>query len=139
MFKLEENGTSVRTELLAGLTTYVTMVYIVFVNPAILAEAGMDQGAVFVATCLAAALRFGADGPARRLAVGAGARHGAQRLLHLHRGEGAWACRGRSRWRGVPSGVLFLIVSLPIREWLVNSIPKSLKLGIGAGIGLFLA
>ena len=55
MFKLEENGTSVRTELLAGLTTYMTMVYIAFVNPAILAEAGMDKGAVFVATCLAAA------------------------------------------------------------------------------------
>ena len=55
MFKLEENGTSVRTELLAGLTTYMTVVYIAFVNPAILAEAGMDKGAVFVATCLAAA------------------------------------------------------------------------------------
>jgi adenine/guanine/hypoxanthine permease len=55
MFKLAENGTSVRTELLAGLTTYMTMVYIAFVNPAILAEAGMDKGAVFVATCLAAA------------------------------------------------------------------------------------
>src|SRR6185436_11046958 len=54
MFKLEENGTSVRTELLAGLTTYMTMVYIAFVNPAILADAGMDKGAVFVATCLAA-------------------------------------------------------------------------------------
>ena len=56
MFKLQENGTTVRTELLAGLTTYVTMVYIAFVNPTILAEAGMDRGAVFVATCLAAAL-----------------------------------------------------------------------------------
>jgi AGZA family xanthine/uracil permease-like MFS transporter len=56
MFKLQENGTTVRTELLAGLTTYVTMVYIAFVNPAILADAGMDRGAVFVATCLAAAL-----------------------------------------------------------------------------------
>jgi adenine/guanine/hypoxanthine permease len=55
LFGLEANGTSVRTELLAGLTTFMTMVYIVFVNPVILADAGMDKDAVFVATCLAAA------------------------------------------------------------------------------------
>ena len=55
MFDLEANGTTVRTELIAGLTTYLTMVYIAFVNPTILAAAGMDKGGVFVATCLAAA------------------------------------------------------------------------------------
>ena len=55
-FKLSENGTTVRTELLAGATTFLTMVYIVFVNPSILQAAGMDQGAVFVATCVAAAV-----------------------------------------------------------------------------------
>ncbi len=55
MLDLEANGTTVRTELIAGLTTYLTMVYIAFVNPTILAAAGMDKGAVFVATCLAAA------------------------------------------------------------------------------------
>ena len=56
MFKLAENGTTARTELLAGLTTYLTMAYIVAVNPAILAAAGIDPGAAFVATCVAAAL-----------------------------------------------------------------------------------
>lgn len=55
-FKLTENGTSVRTEVLAGLTTFLTMAYIIFVNPSILSTTGMDRGAVFVATCLAAAL-----------------------------------------------------------------------------------
>jgi AGZA family xanthine/uracil permease-like MFS transporter len=55
LFELEKHGTSVRTELVAGLTTFMTMAYIIFVNPAILADAGMDKGAVFVATCLAAA------------------------------------------------------------------------------------
>ncbi len=55
-FKLTENGTTVRTELLAGLTTFLTMAYIIFVNPSILENAGMDFGAVFVATCLAAAV-----------------------------------------------------------------------------------
>ena len=55
-FKLAENGTNVRTELIAGLTTFLTMAYIAFVNPSILAATGMDQGAVFVATCVAAAI-----------------------------------------------------------------------------------
>ncbi|MBV9558591.1 MAG: NCS2 family permease, partial [Pseudolabrys sp.] len=55
-FGLKAQGTDVRTEFIAGLTTFLTMVYIVFVNPAILSKAGMDQGAVFVATCIAAAV-----------------------------------------------------------------------------------
>src|SRR3984893_17738830 len=55
LFRLDENRTTVRTEIIAGMTTYLTMAYIVFVNPVILAEAGMDKGAVFVATCLASA------------------------------------------------------------------------------------
>ena len=55
-FKLTENGTSVRTEIIAGVTTFLTLTYIMFVNPSILAETGMDHGAVFVATCLAAAV-----------------------------------------------------------------------------------
>ncbi len=56
LFKLSEYGTNVRTEILAGVTTFLTMAYIIFVNPAILSDAGMDRGAVFVATCLAAAI-----------------------------------------------------------------------------------
>lgn len=55
-FRLKENGTTARTEVLAGITTFLTMAYITFVNPSILADAGMDRGAVFVATCLASAL-----------------------------------------------------------------------------------
>ena len=56
LFKLSENGTNVKTEVIAGITTFLTMAYIIFVNPAMLADAGMDKGAVFVATCLAAAI-----------------------------------------------------------------------------------
>ena len=56
LFKLRENNSNVRRESIAGITTFITMVYIVFVNPAMLAEAGMDQGAAFVATCIAAAI-----------------------------------------------------------------------------------
>jgi len=80
-FGLSKNGTNVRTEFIAGLTTFLTMVYIVFVNPTILGNAGMDKGAVFVATCIAAAvstllMAFYANYPC--------ARHGAQCLFRIH-------------------------------------------------------
>jgi len=81
MFKIEAHGSSVKTELIAGLTTFVTMAYIIFVNPAIMADAGLDHGAAFVATCIGAALGcflmgFYANWP--------GARNGVERFLHLH-------------------------------------------------------
>ena len=140
-FELEKHATNVRTELLAGLTTFMTMAYIIFVNPAILADAGMDKGAVFVATCLAAAFGSAFMGLYANYPGSAGAGHGAQRLLHVRRGQGHGPCLGDARWaRCSLSGILFLIVSLtPIREWVINSIPTSLKLSIAAGIGLFLA
>ena len=91
LFGLDAHGTTVRRELVAGATTFLTMAYIMFVNPKILAAAGLDLGAVFVATCLAAALRHGADGPLCQPAGGAGARHGHERLFRLH----GRACPGR--------------------------------------------
>ena len=140
LFDLKGHGTSVRTELLAGLATFLTMAYIAFVNPAILAAAGMDFGAVFVATCLAAA--FGtlvmgvyANYPIA-LAPGMG--------LNAFFAYGVVLGLGHS-WQTALgavfiSGVLFVILSvLPVREWIINSIPQSLKLAISAGIGLFLA
>ena len=140
MFKLEENGTNVRTELLAGLTTYVTMVYIAFVNPTILAEAGMDKGAVFVATCLAAAFGSALMGLYANfpVAMAPGMGLNAYFTYSVVKGMG---CRGRRRWAAVfASGVLFLLVSVtPVRQWIIDSISKSLKLAISAGIGLFLA
>jgi len=140
MFELEKNGTTVRTELLAGLTTYVTMVYITFVNPAILAETGMDKGAVFVATCLAAAFGSGFMGLYANYPV----------ALAPGMGLNAYFTYSVVKGLGIPwqaalgavflSGVLFLIVSVtPIREWMINSISRSLKLAISVGIGFFLA
>jgi len=140
MFDLETNGTTVRTELLAGLTTYVTMVYVAFVNPAILAEAGMDKGAVFVATCLAAAFGSAFMGLYANYPV----------ALAPGMGLNAYFTYSVVKGLGVPwqtalgavfvSGVLFLLVSVtPIRERVINSISKSLKLAIAAGIGFFLA
>ena len=139
-FELEQNGTTVRRETLAGITTFLTMAYIVFVNPAILADAGMDRDAAFVATCLAAAfgsLLMGilANYPIA-LAPGMG--------LNAFFTYTVVAQMGHS-WQtalGVVflSGIIFLLLSVfPVREWVVNSIPRALKMAISAGIGMFLA
>jgi len=139
MFRLRDNRTSPRTELLAGLTTYLTMAYIVVVNPSILAIAGIDHGAAFVATCIAAAIGSAAMGLLANLPL----------ALAPGMGLNAYFTFTVVKGMGVPwetalgavfvSGLLFLIVSvLRVREWLINAIPLSLKLGIGAGIGLFL-
>jgi len=139
MFRLRDHRTSVRTELLAGLTTYLTMAYIVVVNPGILAMAGIDQGAAFVATCIAAAIGSAAMGLLANLPL----------ALAPGMGLNAYFTFTVVKGMGIPwqialgavfiSGILFLIVSvLRVREWLINAIPLSLKLGIGAGIGLFL-
>ena len=82
LFQLKAHGTTARTETIAGITTFLTMAYIIFVNPNVLAKAGMDHGAVFVATCLAAAIGC--------FIMGFRAGHGAQRLLHLHRRPATW-------------------------------------------------
>ena len=140
IFKLSENGTNVRTEVVAGITTFLTMAYIIFVNPSILSAAKMPFGAVFVATCVAAAIgcllmAFLANYPIA-LAPGMG--------LNAYFAFGVVGGMGHT-WQVALgcvfiSGVIFFIISvLPIREWLVNAIPKSLKMAIAAGIGLFLA
>jgi adenine/guanine/hypoxanthine permease len=140
MFDLEANGTTVRTELIAGLTTYLTMVYIAFVNPTILAAAGMDKGAVFVATCLAAAFGSALMGLWANYPV----------ALAPGMGLNAYFAYSVVKGLGVPwqtalgavflSGVLFFLVSVtPLREWVINSISKSMKLAISVGIGFFLA
>lgn len=139
-FQLRAHGTTVRTELLAGLSTFLTMAYILFVNPDILAAAGMPREAVFVATALAAAVGS--------LAMGLWANY----PIALAPGMGlnayfAFVVVGTLgyNWQTALgavflSGCLFLLISLfRLREWIFNAIPRSLKLAISAGIGLFLA
>ena len=139
-FKLKEHGTDVKTEVIAGFTTFLTMAYIVIVNPAILSITGMDFNAVFVATCLAAAL-----GTAIMALV-------ANYPIALAPGMGlnAYFTFTVVKGMGVPweaalgavfiSGIVFLAVSLfKVREAIVNAIPQSLKFAISAGVGLFLA
>jgi adenine/guanine/hypoxanthine permease len=139
MFNPAAHGSSVRIELLAGATTYLTMAYIVVVNPLILSAAGIDHGAAFVATCIAAALGTAAMGLLANLplALAPGMGLNAYFTYTVVKGLGiSWQVALGAVFL---SGVLFLMLSLlRVREWLVNAIPMSLKLGIGAGIGLFL-
>ncbi len=139
-FKLEANGTSVRTEVIAGVTTFLTLAYIMFVNPSILSETGMDRGAVFVATCLAAAIGTLIMGMLANYPVALAPGMG----LNAYFAFGVVLGMGYTWQVGLGavflSGILFLILSiLPIREWIINAIPSGLKKAISAGIGLFLA
>ncbi|GAA6130992.1 NCS2 family permease [Halopseudomonas sabulinigri] len=140
LFKLREHGTTVRTELLAGLTTFLTMAYIIFVNPMMMADAGIDPGAAFVATCLAAAIGslimgLWANYPIA-LAPGMG--------LNAFFSYTVVGSMGYS-WQVALgavflSGLMFFLLSIfRIREWIINSIPMALRSAIAAGIGLFLA
>ncbi|MDB5396588.1 MAG: purP [Rhodospirillales bacterium] len=138
-FNITAQGSSVRTELTAGVTTFLTMAYIMFVNPLILADAGMDKGAVFVATCLASAfatliMALYANYPialAPGMGINAYFTYGV--VIGLHQ---PWQTALGAVFL---SGILFLIVSLtPLREWIIAGIPRSQKMAIAAGIGLFL-
>ena len=140
LFKLSDNKTDFRTEVLAGVTTFLTMCYIIIVNPLILSETGMDHGAVFVATCLAAAIGCLVMGLIANYPI----------ALAPGMGLNAYFTYSVCLGMGVPwqtalaavfiSGFIFLAISFfKIREAIVNAIPMSLKFAIGGGIGLFLA
>ncbi|MCB1478537.1 MAG: NCS2 family permease [Tepidamorphaceae bacterium] len=138
-FGISAAGSSIRTEVIAGLTTFLTMAYIVFVNPQILSAAGMPQGAVFVATCIAAfvgtmIMALLANYPIA-LAPGMG--------LNAFVAFGVVGGMGYTWQEALAtvfvSGVIFIVISaLPVREWIINAIPQVLKLSVSAGIGLFL-
>ena len=138
-FRLSENGTTVRTEIVAGITTFLTMAYIIFVNPAILGDAGMDRGAVFVATCLAAAFGSAMMGLVANYPIALAPGMGLNAYFTYSVVLGLGFTWQQALGAVFISGVLFLILSvLPVREWIINSIPQSLKMAISAGIGLFL-
>jgi AGZA family xanthine/uracil permease-like MFS transporter len=140
IFALKEHGTNVRTEILAGVTTFVTMAYIIFINPIILGDAGMPQGAVFVATCVVAAvgtmiMGLYANYPIA-LAPGMGLNAYFAYVVVLGMGYTWQAALGAV----FISGTLFLLVTLfRLRDIIVNGIPHSLRIAITVGIGLFLA
>ncbi|MCE0494365.1 NCS2 family permease [Vibrio salinus] len=140
LFKLSHYGTDVRTEIIAGITTFLTMAYIIFVNPAILASTGMDQGSVFVATCLAAAVGCLIMGLYANYPIAQAPGMGLNAFF-TYTVVGGMGYSWQIALAAVfCSGVLFVLLSLfKVRELVINSIPMSLRVGISAGIGLFLA
>ncbi len=140
LFGLSAHGTTARKEIVAGLTTFLTMAYIMFVNPKILAGAGLDQGAVFVATCLATALTTLLMGFYANLPIALAPGMGLNAYFAFTVVPALYGDWQLALGCVFISGVLFILVSIsPAREWLINAIPKSLKLSIAAGIGFFLA
>ncbi len=139
LFSIADRGSTPRREVLAGATTFLTMAYIVIVNPQIMAAAGIDAGAAFVATCLAAAIGSALMGLLANfpIALAPGMGLNAYFAFAVVGGMGvSWQVALGAVFL---SGLIFLAVSLlRLREWLVNGIPLGLKLGIAAGIGFFL-
>ena len=139
-FKLKEKGTSSKTEIIAGITTFFTMVYIVFVNPSVLGDAGMDKQVVFVTTCLIAGFGTIAMGLFSNLPIALAPAMGLNAFFaYVVVGKLGYFWQvgmGTIFWGSV--GLLLLTI-FQIRYWLMASIPLSLRVGIGAGIGFFIA
>ncbi|WP_296404540.1 NCS2 family permease [Psychrobacter sp.] len=138
-FGISENGSSIKTEVVAGITTFLTMTYIIFVNPMILSDAGMDHGAVFVATCLASAIGCFIMGLYARLPLALAPGMGLNAFFTYGVVIGMGHTWQIALGAVFLSGCIFVLLSLfKIREWVIDSIPHSLKQGIVAGIGAFL-
>ena len=140
-FEYKKHKTDFKTEVTAGVSTFLTMAYIMFLNPVILSDGGFDFGGVFTATACATALAcFIAAFYAKTWPVGLAPGMGINAFIAYGVCLGMQYTPEEALGAVLVAGIVFLIISLtPIRAWLINSIPKSLKLGIGAGIGLFLA
>jgi AGZA family xanthine/uracil permease-like MFS transporter len=139
IFKLKDNNTTIKKELLAGFTTFITMSYIIFVNPQIMAGSGMDQGAIFVGTCLAAAIACFMMGFLANWPIGLAPGMGLNAFFtYTVVGEMGYS------WEVALgavflAGILFVIISVtPLRKWMLESIPMNLRIAMGAGVGLFI-
>ncbi len=140
IFQLQRHGTTVKMEVIAGCTTFVTMCYVIFVIPEMLSAAGMDRGALFVATCIISAISCMVMGLYANWPVGLAPGMGLNAFFAYAVVQGmgyAWEqAMGAVFWGGIG----FMLLSIfRVREWIVGSIPQELRIGITAGIGLFLA
>ena len=140
LFRLREHGTTARTEIVAGVTTFLTMSYIIFVNPEILSSTGMSRDAVFVATCLAAALGSAIMALVANWPIGMAPGMGLNAFFAFTV-VGAMGYSWQQALGAVfISGVIFIVLTATgVRAWLIDGIPRSLRSAIAAGIGLFLA
>ena len=139
-FDLEKHGTNVSTEVIAGATTFLTMAYIIAVNPNILAETGMDKGALITATCLAAGLASILMGVYANLPFALASGMGLNAFFSFS------VCKAMQiPWQVALAavfveGLIFIVLTLTkVREAVVNAIPAQMKVAVSAGIGLFIA
>ena len=139
LFKLSAHGTTVRTEVIAGLTTFLTMSYIIFVNPDILSTTGMDRDAVFVATCLAAALGSMVMATMANWPIGMAPGMGLNAFFAFTVVAALGFTWQQALGAVFISGMIFVLLTVTgVRSWLIEGIPHSLRSAIAAGIGLFL-
>ena len=139
-FKISERGSSIRTEILSGVVTFVTMSYIVFVNPKIMSETGMDFNALVVATCSSAALATFLMAFLANYPIGLAPGMGLNAFFAFSVVLGMQVDWRVALTAVFVEGVIFIVLTLTrLREMVVNTIPKSLKIGISGGIGLFIA
>ena len=138
-FKLNVNGTNIKKEVLAGFTTFITMSYIIFVNPQIMSSTGMDFGAVFVGTCLAAAIACFIMGFVANWPVGLAPGMGLNAFF-TYSVVGEMGYSWETALGAVfLSGILFFIMSVtPIRKWIIDSIPENLRIAMASGVGFFI-
>ena len=139
IFKLKESNTTVQTELLAGFTTFITMAYIIFVNPQMMSSAGMDLGASFVGTCIAASIACVVMGCYANWPVGLAPGMGLNAFFtYTVVGEMGYSWE-IALGAVFIAGILFWIMSItPIRQWMLESIPMNLRIAMGSGVGLFI-
>lgn len=139
LFKLHEHGTNVKTEIMAGITTFLTMSYIIIVNPSILSTTGMDHGAIFVATCLAAVVGTLVMALVANWPIGMAPGMGLNAFFAFTVVAALGYTWQQALGAVFISGIIFLFLTATgIRSWIIAGIPKSLRAAIAAGIGLFL-
>ncbi len=139
IFKLKENNTTIKKEFLAGFTTFITMAYIIFVNPQMMSQSGMDQGAIFVGTCLAASIASIVMGLYANWPIGLAPGMGLNAFFtYTVVGEMGYTWE-IALGAVFLAGVLFFVMSITkLRGWMIASIPNNLKIAMGAGVGLFI-
>ena len=138
-FDTKTHNTNIQTEIVAGITTFITMAYIVFVNPQMMAQSGMDHGAIFVGTCLAAAFACLFMGLYANWPVGLAPGMGLNAFFtYTVVGEMGYSWE-TALGAVFIAGILFFIMSVtPLRRWMLDSIPLNLRIAMGAGVGLFI-
>ena len=139
LFKLESHNTTTAKEVVAGFTTFITMAYIIFVNPQLMAASGMDQGASFVGTCLAAALACFVMGLYANWPVGLAPGMGLNAFFTYNVVNEMGYSWEIALGAVFLAGILFVIMSVtPLRQWMLDSIPLNLRIAMGSGVGLFI-